>query len=648
MTDYWHSLSMPRLQDLHHHSHSHKTTVAAGCLSDDASDSSTQSMRLFPDTATTIFHPATATTMGMKDIMGTTPPSSSSASASDTEPFRMHSSGDKKTAILTSKTSVSLSLANCSKAPFTSKVPSPSTSTISLASGSSRTGRSHANEHARRLLVARSWSRSRSPLTASVPEGDAIVTNVESSSPAPPQQQQAPLVVKRAKFFFCEDSDDDESDYEQQQEQEQEKEASAYRHPSLIKSADAPLVRTSTASRLPVFLPTVNDDQEEYEEYDEYDEYDHEEEEEDDDEDEEDGPLFFGKKKPSIAVISSSQPRQKPTILTPTPKYGNSTGRHSHLPPLPQNAGMERRQSLLSDLLLAEKQQRQLLLLQQQSQRSLASSTCSTPNCLSAANSDGEGCTSSSSSSSSGNGNGRPRFSTTALTPLYPAPSTTTATTPMPQHLSQHQHQTLEPNRRRTFVDPLSETEPDNLIKDDKIFLDKIQEEEESFVVPKLVRTKKIYHRLDTLAATASAIAAAPITTSVISPTAASSSSSSSAVASAHSPLSPTTCTITTLSPTTTPTTTTKTTVAPIAACATAPRGGAGGSSTTTTTSAASAAATAAAAASASAATMAGWARSQVQFQLHSFVAQSQTTAQRAFLTAQSTLSDVLYRTGAK
>lgn len=633
MTEYWHSLSMPRLQDLHHHSHSHKATVAAGCLSDDASDSSTQSMRLFPDNTTATSHTATAasTTTVIKDIMGTTPPSSSSAS--DTEPFRMHSSNDKRTAILTSKTSTSLSLANCNRAPLTSKTPSPSTSLASLASGSSNTGRSH---DGRRLLAARSWSRSRSSLTASVPEGGATVTGAQSSSPQQQQQQQAPVVVKRAKFFFCEDSDDDESDYEQeqerhQQEQEQEKEASAYRHPSLIKSAGVPLVRTTTTSRLPVFLPTVNDDQE-YEEYDEYDEYDHEEEEEeeDDDEDEEDGPLFFGKKKPSIAV-TSSRPQQKPSLLTPTPGYGNSKGRRSHLPPPPQNAGMERRQSLLSDLLLAEKQQKQLLLLhQQQNQRSLASSTCSTPNCLSAANSDGEGCTSSS-GNGNGGGNGRPRFSTTALTPLYPAPSTATTTTPMPQFLSQRQHQTLEPNCRRTFVDPPSETEPDNFLKDDKIFLDNINEEDESFVVPKLVRTKKIYHRLDTLAASA----VAPMTATASS-------------ASANSPLSPTTptstCTITTLSPTTTPTTTTKTTVAPIAACATAPRG-------PTTTSAASAAATAAAAAaaaSASAATMAGWARSQVQFQLHSLVAQSQTTAQRAFLTAQSTLSDVLYRTGAK
>ncbi|KAF8944798.1 hypothetical protein BGZ47_003692 [Haplosporangium gracile] len=671
MTDYWHSLSMPRLQDLHQHQHqlhsNSQNHIKAGCLSDDASDSSTQSMRLFLDsiTATTLSpsHAAaastrmTTTTTVAKDIMGTTPPSS--ASASDTETYIMHSN-DKVIPISTSKTDTSLSFANCSKAPLAhnSKTPSPTIYSCSVSSGSGCS--------TRRLLAAR--SRSRTSLTATAaPEGsipsstaDATVSDVVPSTPVSQQQQQAPVVVKRAKFFVCEDSDDDDddddvSDYEQhghyahqqnhnqnqeqEQEQEQQKEVSSVACLSGCSLTKAPLVHTTTRSRLPVF-----------EEYDEYDEYDHEEEEDDfeDEEDDEDGPLFFGKRKPSITVIASSQPtpQQKPTIPAPGP------GSRSHLPSPPQNAGMERRQSLLSDLLLADKQQKQLLLLhQQRNQRSLTSSTCSTPNCLSAANSDGEGCTSSSSSSgngSSGHNNGssggRPHFSTTALTPIYPAPSTTTTTTtatitttaPLSQYLSQHQHQTLEPNRiqshpsrashchghRRTFVDPPSETEPDNLLKEDKLFLDNIKEEEAFFAVPKLVRTKKIYHRLDTLAATTAA-ARAPSASTITSPT-------SPAYTSPLSPIS--TCTISTLSPTTTTTTTTKTTVATITTGA------------TTTTTVPRAPTTSAA----SATTMAGWARSQVQVQFHSLVAHSTTTAQRAFLTAQSTLSDVLYRTGAK
>ncbi|KAF9904453.1 hypothetical protein EC991_002671 [Linnemannia zychae] len=507
-------------------------------------------------------------------------------------------------------------------------------------------------------------------------DGTSTVPETASSNVVSATLQVQPQQMKqRAKFFFCEDSSDEESDdeYEQSSEQEQEQDiamtvsVNMSHRPST--AGKAPLLQRTT--RMPVIMPiaTATTAEEAFEEYDDYAQYDQEEEEEenddgydedDEEEEEEEGPLFFGKK-PSVTITTvASQPHPRDRFMTPTPAPAST--RRYHLPPPPTNAGMERRQSLLSDLLLAEKQQKQLLLLHQQQQqqqqqsRPSTSSTCSTPNCLSAANSDGEGCGSTSSNAASGgmgsaNVNGRPRFSTTALTPIYPpAPSTTS--TSQPHYLSQRQHQIIEPNnnrRHRGFIDPPSETEPDNRLREDKNLLSddmNATAADTTNYVPKLVRTKKFYHRLDTLATIATTsspsipctVAVASATTATTSPT------SPTHPASIFSPLSPNphtpipTCKISTLSPAT-PTTTTTISAPSVAAIAS--------TKPTSPTAYSTAAASAAAAASASAATMAGWARSQVQVQIQSLVVQSTTTAQRAFLTASATLNDVLFRTGA-
>ncbi|KAF9933265.1 hypothetical protein FBU30_006033 [Linnemannia zychae] len=709
MTDYWHTLSMPRLQHVqqpqshcqHNNSGEKELEPTAGCLSD-ASDSSTQTMRLFIDTTPASFQQSTATGV---TAVGSTPPSSASPSSVSSCSSSLASSPveeaiylmhvDKKLQSTISKTSKiggALSPANCKVS-----VHSETTSVLSSTSNDICTAPTAATSVSRRSLSQSvrtssceqgrlSTARSRTSLNrfmgnVEYPTGptepysskgdishkDSVASRLsqESSVRTLTSSQQAHAPIRRAKFFFCEDSDDEsDSDYEYERElhQPRDKEAAiaylAHRHPLTT----APLLQTVSSSCMPTAIPPTaempmtideNCSRTNFQEYDEYNEYDHEDDDEsyEDDDDEDDGPLFFGKNKPAVTITATTTTTNTTTTL-PQPQQSRLkmsvppvSGRR-HLPS-PVNAGMERRQSLLSDLLLAEKQQKQLLHQQKLQQRSQVSSACSTPNCHSAASSDGEDGTFNTSvnttiitNDNNGiNDGGRSRYSTKAMTPIYPATSATTRNTTILEH--QHpQCQALEPNRIHLYHRPTM----------DGFSMETIVDENAEEFVPKLVRTKKFFGRLDTLAATSDRNveaktaetnnATAPASTCMM--TTSPISASTTSLAYLHSPLSPTTsstCKISTLSPTTTTTTTTKTTVAPVGATSVPV------SPAFASASAVASAAAAAAAASASAATMAGWARSQVQVQLQSLVAQSTTTAQRAFMNASATLSDVLYRT---
>ncbi|KAF9207337.1 hypothetical protein BGZ49_000689, partial [Haplosporangium sp. Z 27] len=161
-------------------------------------------------------------------------------------------------------------------------------------------------------------------------EDQVVQDQVQTRSNVPPP---------RAKFFLCDDSDDFESDMDQ--------EPISYKFPSIKRSS------------------LVDQEIEELDHDGDCEDFDAADDQHDDNEEEED---YFGKK---IPIITRS-------------RYPSKESNSPH--PTFNNANMGRRQSLLSDLLLAEKQQRSL----QRVAVPLSSSSASNSKCPSANNSDGE------------------------------------------------------------------------------------------------------------------------------------------------------------------------------------------------------------------------------------------------------------------
>ncbi|KAF8984067.1 hypothetical protein BGZ46_008893 [Entomortierella lignicola] len=218
-------------------------------------------------------------------------------------------------------------------------------------------------------------------------EDQVVQDQVQTRSNAPPP---------RAKFFLCDDSDDFESDMDQ--------EPISYKFSSIKRSS------------------LVDQEIEELDHDGDCEDFDAADDQHDDNEEED----YFGKK---IPIITRS-------------RYPSKESNSPH--PTFNNANMGRRQSLLSDLLLAEKQQRSL----QRVAVPLSSSSASNSKCPSANNSDGESAA---------------LHSNMAMNPM-----------PSPQH---QQHHRRESHMERNIS-------------------------EHKAVSPQLMRTKKVYKNLSELAKT--------------------------------------------------------------------------------------------------------------------------------------------------
>ncbi|KAI1315513.1 hypothetical protein EDD11_000694 [Mortierella claussenii] len=161
------------------------------------------------------------------------------------------------------------------------------------------------------------------------------VANVAS----PVQQQQHRQIVKRAKFFVCGDSEEDESDEEVE-------------WISSFRTRAAAVATATTLASGPIRSPTDTGVTEQQEHHDgDCEDFDVT----DDQDDEEEEASVFDKKKPiNVQQHHRTQYAFKNTIPTP-----------SHHPVCKPAGGLERRQSLLSHLFLAEKQLKQKQRLQQ-------------------------------------------------------------------------------------------------------------------------------------------------------------------------------------------------------------------------------------------------------------------------------------------
>ncbi|KAG0327875.1 hypothetical protein BGZ99_006680 [Dissophora globulifera] len=246
--------------------------------------------------------------------------------------------------------------------------------------------------------------------------------------------------------------------------------------------------------------------------------------------------------------------------------------------------GMQRRQSLLSDLLIAEKQRHTQLALDQdrnQEQERYLNS---------AANSDGE--------------------STIAEMAI-----------PIPHH---HHHNHSQQHHCRQYPSPAMQRNTSAAASYNNLSNNKIDLEEASSRLsssPRLVRTKRVFKNLADLANVAPAV---PVPTSIPASPAV-----SPAEEKLHSPF------LTSI--TTTNTTTVHSTPA-FPTFSTSPSSPASSTLSTLST------ATSCTPSASPVLSTTGWTRSQVQVQIQSLVTQSTTTAQRALLTASATLTDVLFR----